>query len=232
MSTTQTTFEDELRNVMDGNDDYYTVVDWTAENVKTAEDAKQANDMADTAREFGSDDVEIIGPGENTDYIVDLSDGDADGSSGEETDAPEPEIIETETVDPETPDDLPDRSVADDPIEWLERAGGDFVDWIDGSAAINRKGFEVLSHFYDVDVASDCVTAPEDTDFTYCRCKATATTADGRTCEAHGSAHFDRGDDPSTLLEYADTRARKRALSIATGVGAVAVEELQAEVRE
>ena len=37
-------------------------------------------------------------------------------------------------------------------------------------------------------------------------------------------------DDPELLLEMADTRARKRALSIATGVGAVAVAELKNEV--
>lgn len=60
----------------------------------------------------------------------------------------------------------------------------------------------------------------------------TATTADGRTCEAYGSAHVDRGDDHELLLELADTRARKRALSIATGVGAVAVAELRAEAQE
>ena len=44
-----------------------------------------------------------------------------------------------------------------------------------------------------------------------------------------GSAHVDWGDDSVLLLELADTRARKRALSIATGVGAVAVEELKNE---
>jgi hypothetical protein len=122
---------------------------------------------------------------------------------------------------------LPERSVGEDPIEWVPE---DFVDVIDGTPAINRKGFEVLAHFYDVSVASDLEEAPEDHDFEYCRVKATATTADGRACEAYGSAHTERGDDPELLLEMADTRARKRALSIATGVGAVAVEELKNEV--
>jgi len=51
----------------------------------------------------------------------------------------------------------------------------------------------------------------------------------GRQVEAFGSAHVDRGDDHFLLLEMADTRARKRALSIITGAGAVAVDELQNE---
>jgi hypothetical protein len=88
----------------------------------------------------------------------------------------------------------------------------------------------VLAHFYDIGVSADLEVAPEDTDHTYCRVKATATLPDGRACESYGSAHVDRGDDATLLLEMADTRARKRALSIASGAGAVAVEELKNEV--
>lgn len=152
---------------------------------------------------------------------------------------PEPAVVETsvqnvetvsETPSPPVTDaegDLPERSIAEDPLTWVP---GEFVDEIDGTQAINRKGFEVLSHFYDIGVQASVKVAPEDTDHEYCRVKATATTPDGRTCEAFGSAHVDRGDDNYLLLEMADTRARKRALSIATGVGAVAVAELRNEL--
>lgn len=122
---------------------------------------------------------------------------------------------------------LPERTVGEDPLNWVP---GDFIDVIDGTPAINRKGFEVLAWYYDVEVHADIQVAPEDTSFEFCRVKATATTPSGRECQAFGSAHVDRGDDPWLLLEMADTRARKRALSIATGVGAVAVEELKNEV--
>jgi hypothetical protein len=88
-----------------------------------------------------------------------------------------------------------------------------------------------LSHFYDISTSADLEVAPEDTGHEYCRVKATATMPDGRTCEAYGSAHVDRDDDATLLLEMADTRARKRALSIATGVGAVAVSELKSEAK-
>jgi len=47
--------------------------------------------------------------------------------------------------------------VGQDPLKWMP---GEFVDEIDGSMAINRKGFEVLSHFYDVDVSATLEVAP------------------------------------------------------------------------
>jgi hypothetical protein len=190
----------------------FVVIDHDNDNEREAETRQQAEEMAETAREFGSDDVEIVTP------------DDADT---------EPEVIDVEpTTDPATPDadaghDLPERSVADDPLTWMP---GDFVDEIDGTPAVNRKGFEVLSHFYDISVSAELQVAPDENGHEYARVKATATTDDGRTCEAFGSAHVDRGDDETLLLEMADTRARKRALSIATGVGAVAVAELKNEV--
>ena len=135
-----------------------------------------------------------------------------------------PEVMSADEV-AEAADQLPERHVDEDPLKWLP---GEFVDSIDGSPAINRKGFEVLGHFYDVSVSADLQSAPEDNDHEYCRVKATATMGD-RSVEAFGSAHVDRGDDAHLLLEMADTRARKRALSIATGAGAVAVDELISE---
>lgn len=167
----------------------------------------EAEEIKAEAESLGLD-VEIVPPGEDADDSVDV----------------------VEHVDPEPVDsaaeELPERSVAEDPLDWIP---SDFVDTIDGSPAINRRGFEVLAHFYDVDVYSELEVPPEEHGFEYCRVKARAV-RDGRECEAYGSAHVDRGDDPELLLEMADTRARKRALSIATGVGAVAVEELRNEV--
>lgn len=187
-------------------------------NTRTFDSRSKAEDTKEDLEGIGMD-VELVPPGSE----------DAD---------PEPEVVEDESepVDPEpgpTPDTaeqaagLPERSIAEDPMTWVP---GEFVDEIDGSQAINRKGFEVLAHFYGIDVYADLEVPPEETDHTYCRVKAKAVTAEGRECEAYGSAHVDRGDDAELLLEMADTRARKRALSIATGVGAVAVAELKNEV--
>lgn len=219
----------------DTNTDQWRVVDHdNNDNVRTADSKADAEDKKATAEEFGSNNVSIVPPGEplpgeSTETDNGQAEPDAVEAEAVPVD-PDPEP-QTTTADAAQPD-LPERSVSDDPLTWMP---GDFVDQIDTQngpvEAINRKGFEVLSHFYDVDVYADLEVPPEDTDFEYCRVKATAETADGRVCEAYGSAHVDRDDDAEILLEMADTRARKRALSIATGVGAVAVEELRSEAK-
>jgi hypothetical protein len=197
----------------------WTLIDRARDNRREFGSRADAEDARDDLRELGidPDDLEIVPPTET------------DGSG-----AVEPDVIEDDGTDAqpvETPDenrpDLSERSVADDPIAWMP---GEFVDVIDGTEAINRKGFEVLAHFYDVSVTATLQTAPEETDHKYSRVKATAETADGRTVQAFGSAHVDRGDDPWLLVEMAGTRARKRAISVATGAGAVAVEELKNEL--
>jgi len=189
------------------------------DNRKTFDTRADAEDAREDLLALGAtpDDLEIVPPTET------------DGSG-----TVEPEVVGSEQADAQpvetpdnTPDTLDDRSVADDPIAWMP---GEFVDVIDGTEAINRKGFEVLAHFYDVSVTADLQIAPDATDHEYCRVKATAETADGREVEAFGSAHVDRGDDPWLLVEMAGTRARKRAISVATGAGACAVEELKTEL--
>lgn len=222
------------------------VVDHDRDNHQPADSRSDAEDMKETAEGFGSDNVEILPP------VDDDESAETDGGTyaecgicGDDVDIAEaragPQGVpihgdcytnddtadDTPVVDDVSEYELDDRSVGEDPLEWVP---GEFVDEIDGSTAINRKGYEVLSHFYDISVGSSVQVAPENTDHEYCRVKATATMPDGRTCEAQGSAHVDRDDDPWLLLEMADTRARKRALAIATGVGAVAVEELKNEV--
>jgi hypothetical protein len=200
------------------------------DNVKPADSKADAESKAKTAREFGSDNVSVVPPGEPLP-------GEDTETQAVATEPTEAEVMEVSEPSPEpatttaeaAQHDLPERSVSDDPLTWVP---GEFVDEIDGTQAINRKGFEVLAHFYDISVSADLEVPPEDTDHEYCRVKATAETPDGRTCEAYGSAHVDRDDDATLLLEMADTRARKRALSIATGVGAVAVSELKSEAKQ
>jgi hypothetical protein len=158
--------------------------------------------------------------------------------------APEPEPAPDANHEPEvlSPDeveqyaaDLDERDVGQDPLKWMP---GEFVDTIDGTEAINRKGFEVLRFFYGVDLSMSMEVDPVDNDMTHCRYKCVAYMPDedpddeNSGLEAWGTSHVDRGDDPWLLVEMAATRARKRALSIATGAGAVAVEELRNEVSE
>lgn len=228
--------------------DQWTVADPDEELAKHVDTRAAADERLDKANEVPGVDATLFPPGEAPAFLqnenenentTDAQTTEADGGTRTEDSARpdashDPEVLDADEI-PQSPDvdprsddgktDLPERNVGDDPLKWLP---GEFVDTIDGSAAINRKGFEVLSHFYEVDVSADLQVTPEDTGHEYARVKATAE-IDGRTVEAFGSAHVDRGDDSYLLLEMADTRARKRALSIATGAGAVAVEELKNE---
>jgi len=215
----------------------FSVIDHGNDNARAFESRAEAEDKAKNIKMMVNDPsaIEIV-QGAYDDY----SEYEASEESNPKTEEVEPEVIDhstdggtTNAVQPEQtvqePNGLPERSVSDDPFEWMP---GEFIDTIQGTQAINRKGYAVLSQFYDISVESECVVGPEETEFTYARCEATAVGPDGETYKAHGSAHVDRmdGDDPTLLLELADTRATKRVLAIATGVGAVAVEELKNEL--
>lgn len=146
----------------------------------------------------------------------------------EAVDAPQASDGGVEVVDAkEGTDTLPDRDLTEDPIAWLQKGSGELTTTIKGTTVITKKGFRVLQHKYDISTTSDVLVGPEETDMTFCRVKATAEMPDGRTAEAHASAHVDRGDDHFLLVSMADTRAKSRALSDVTGVGAVALEEMQ-----
>ena len=121
---------------------------------------------------------------------------------------------------------LPNRELTDDPIEWMQQGSGEFTTTIKGQTVITKKGFRVLQHRYDISTGSEIIVGPEETDHEFCRVKAWAEMPGGQRAEAHASAHVDRGDDHYLLTSMADTRAKSRALSDITGVGAVAVEEM------
>jgi len=193
----------------------FIVRDTDRANERPVESRAKAEEVAEELRGMGAS-VKIIPPGEedNVDVV-------------EHGETPR----EANTVEPDTPDtdgyDLPDDgpSVDEDPLVWMPDG---FTDTIDGSVAINRKGFEVLAHHYSIQCETElCADLTTDSRVTF---KAIATDADGDTYSAFGSASNERGDDAGLLVEMADTRAYKRAISRATGVGMVAVEELQNEL--
>lgn len=163
--------------------------------IETADDMERAN---------VTDDGDVVVQGGTSDDevdadVVDMTDDDGDGY--------------------DLPDDPP---VDTDPLVWMP---DEFQDEIDGTIAINRKGFEVLAHHYDIQTQTDMVERTEEIVVH----KATAETADGLVYTAYGEAHASE-DTPTQLVRLSDTRAYKRAVSRATGVGLVAVAELQNEL--
>ena len=123
---------------------------------------------------------------------------------------------------------LPDNgpSVDEDPLVWMP---DEFTETVDGTVTITRKGYEVLAHHYDIRGGTELVVSPVDTGMEYVVHKATVTDADGDEYSAYGEAHAsDNGVENITRMS--DTRAYKRAVSRATGVGTVAIEELQGEL--
>jgi hypothetical protein len=214
--------------VIDEGNDVERPVDSRAEAEETVEELKEIVESAGG----NPDNIKVQSPkGEEranitADGNVVQQGGKADGGTEVVDPTPDeapPENIESDTDGYDLPDDGP--SVDEDPLVWMP---DEFTDQIDGSVAINRKGFEVLAHHYDIQCSTDVcesLTTPDRVVF-----KAVATDADGDTYSAFGSACEARGDDTGLLIEMADTRAYKRAISRATGVGMVAVSELQNEL--
>jgi len=137
----------------------------------------------------------------------------------------EAEVVETSEPAENVADELPDEPPVDtDPLDWIP---AEFQDTIDGTIAINRKGFEVLAHHYNISCETDMVERTDDVVIH----KATAKTDEGTVYTAYGEAHNSH-DDSNQLVRMSDTRAYKRAVSRATGVGVVAVAELQESLEQ
>jgi hypothetical protein len=191
----------------------WTVIDHDNDNRIKVDSRSEAEERKTTAQEFGSNDVEIVPPGET------------DGGEPQSADVVEVDA-DAETIDTVDAVDLENRDVTKDPMQWMP---SHFIDEIQGVPAINRKGYAVLAQHCNISVRAEPVTRPAETDFEYAEFQAVAETEDGTEYTGYGSAHVDRDDDPTLLAELAETRAMKRATAWATGVGMTAVEEMDGQ---
>jgi len=184
------------------------------ESVAEAEQGKQTH--VDLCGDCDESDVEIT------------TDATADGG---EVASPEVEDVDAEIIDhTETADELPDEMPIDeDPVEFLP---SHFVDQIQGVPTVNRKGYCVIASKYGIEVTAQPETLPSETDFEYAEFSAVAITPDGQQYTGFGSAHVDRqdGDDKYLLAELAETRAMKRAVAWASGIGMTAMSEMKGEL--
>ena len=140
------------------------------------------------------------------------------------------DVVEAPQGPTDAPEPIPERKpgLAEDPVDWMP---SHFVDSIQGVPTVNRKGYCVIAEQYGVSVTAEPVTLASETDFEYAEFQAIAE-KDGQEYSGFGSAHVDRmdGDDEFLLNELAETRAMKRAVAWATGMGITAIEEMKGEL--
>jgi len=182
-----------------------------------AEAEETKNDMVSLGA--NPDDLEIT---EKDGVDAEIIDHSPDTDESDETTAQPPEPQETATDGYDLPDNPP---MDTDPLSWIP---SDFVDNIDGTTAINRKGYEVLGQHFDRDCQTEMVVSPVETYGEYCVHKAVADN-NGTLYTAFGEAYYE--NEGNEMVRYSDTRSYKRALARATGVGMLAVEELRKDKR-
>lgn len=228
------TFNDEsawkdMQQLLDEND-----VDY-----ETTEPNQPSADGGSVTDNFDAE-ADVVEHGESQQVGINSDEMDAEGSEGAEdtNDAqdakdtkPVPDDQATDAAVVESvPDNPPERNLSDDPVKWFGDIG-EFTYEKHGTTCINKKGLRVLQYWYEIDnPSSEVVVGPEETDHEFARVRAEVQMPDGRTAVVHGSAHVDRGDDSYLLTEMADTRAKSRVILDVTGMGAVAVSELENEL--
>jgi hypothetical protein len=205
----------------------FTVIDHDRKNRKEFDNRADAEDAADTAREFGSDDVEIVvNDGAETDG------GNAAEVLAEETGKPQDEF--EPDADVPAPDDLESvpgvaggMAIDSDPLDvlpgWMTTQVS-YNDRGDSSTTVNKRGCQVIAEYLGLDMVDrNVVKRAHETDFEFATYEITMKKPDGRTFTGTGTARADesdQGDGAGWKLDMmAETRAYKRAVKSATGGG-------------
>ena len=186
---------------------------------------------------------------EEADVRVVANAGRADGSGGDGHDEGAPAVDdpdggqrsvagpEIDVEDVPTPDGefegVPD-SLLSDPLDVLPEY---MIDVVEGQPTINKRGYAVIAKHFDIVVQAEAITTAGETDHQYAEFVARAwKKADGPenayTGHATARASEDRRGMADNLNEMAETRAMKRAVAWATGVGILAWEELSGYAEE
>lgn len=225
--------------------DKWTLYDPGRDNPRDFDSRAEAEDKMQDMKALGATDVELYPPGESPTEDAEESQETGKNRTGQRakaetattdggTETIEPEVVDhAETIEDEQEaaealeavDELATAPVDADPLSAMP---GHFVDNIQGQPTINKKGYCVLAERFGISVTSEPLVRASETDFEYAEWQATATTEDGREYSGTGSAHIARedGDNPYQLNEHAETRAMKRAVQWATGVGIVGYAEM------
>ena len=128
-------------------------------------------------------------------------------------------------AEPDTP------TLREDPIGHLRQINDEYVNTIQGTPAISKRGFRYIQAELEITTESEVVAWSDDPYGVVVWARAEL--PDGRAAEAHGEGYpSERGMDDGEFVRYADTRAKSRALSDLTSGGALAVDELRGGIDE
>jgi len=187
--------------------DAWVVKDTANDNVRTFDSRSEAEDAVEDLEALGGCNPELIPP----------DDRETDGG-------PEAEVVDV--AEPTERTDGPDPTVlAQDPIEWLENKNGSFVNVIQGTPAISKRGFRFIQQQFDITTKTEVVETFDDPLGVIVWAKAER--PNGQSAEGHGEGYrFEDDVEDNEFVRYADTRAKNRAISDLTSAGALAVSEL------
>ena len=156
---------------------------------------------------------------EGVDFETETPDDDNDDAKAD------PGTPAAKAAEPDTP------TLREDPIGHLRQINDEFVNTIQGTPAISKRGFRYIQAELEITTESKVVAWSDDPYGVVVWARAEL--PDGRAAEAHGEGYpSERGMDEGEFVRYADTRAKSRALSDLTSAGALAVDELRGGIDE
>jgi hypothetical protein len=178
---------------------------------------------------------DLIGLGVNPEDLTITTDDPRDeATDGGETDTVDVDVVDhtedTQEPEPDT-DALAElgEELGTDPLEILP---SHMIDRIQGKPAVNKRGYAMIAERYNIAVSAEILQYPWENDDNRAVCRAVARTDDGREYSGIGTASAADGDMEDQILELAETRSLKRAISWASGVGIVGYQELKQELEE
>lgn len=213
----------------------FTVVNHATEKTFVEDSRADAEERATNGVEefgFAESDIDVV-QGAFEEYDDVETTPEPDGGTVDTMNSPEPTDPggpEPEVVPPEDADALDElgESLGTDPLSILP---GHMIDSIQGQPAVNKRGYAMIAERYGIETSADVVTFPWENEEGRCVAKATAVTDDGKEYSGWATACAEDGDMADQLIELAETRALKRSVSWASGVGIVSYQELSEELQ-
>lgn len=181
-------------------------------------DHTEGRDIDVAKRKEGEDKLEDFAGELELELVKVVEDGENETLASNWDDGPEPETS-VEVVDENQ--EVESQSVNSN-VTALEDPEANLPSWMlseiqhgngDTGIDLNKDGTQVVAGALGLEVNAECEVSAAETDYEYCRYRATVVRPDGRTFNAVGDCHIDEsGKSKWDLERQAETRAKKRAV--------------------